>query len=84
MHHQVDTAWLALPEACDLSKLPESPSTRATACSSSTAAQHPVMIFDRDGRFEGSWGDGALRPARTESRSGRTMRSISRTISTIP
>ena len=45
--------------------------------------EHPVIVFDRDGRFLGSWGEGCS-SGRTASRSAPTTPSIAPTTSTTP
>ena len=38
--------------------------------------EHPVMVFDREGKFLRSWGEGVSTRGRTASIWGRTIRSI--------
>ena len=61
--YRADAAWEQLPEGWTLVEVAGVAPIRPTTCSSSIAALHPVIVFDRHGKFVRSWGEGMfIRP----------------------
>ncbi len=81
MHYQVDENWLLLPEATRFVELAGVATDSRDRVFVFARGETPIMVFDREGRFQFSWGEGLLRGP-TGSRSDRMMLSTSRTIST--
>ncbi len=60
MNYQVDPAWLSLPEAAQFVDVAGVAVDSRDRVFVFNRGLHPVMIFDRDGRFDRSWGEGGF------------------------
>ena len=58
MHYQVDPAWLKRPEAARFVEVAGVAVDSRDRVFVFSRGDQPVMIFDRDGRLVGSWGEG--------------------------
>ena len=59
--YEVVDDWANLPDGWNSTPMsPRSGSTGTTMSMSSAAAPHPMMVFDRDGNFLRSWGEGVF------------------------
>ena len=81
MRYQDDENWLLLPEAARFVEVAGVATDSRDRVFVFCRGKTPVLVFDREGRFQFSWGEGFLR-GRTGSRSGRMMLFTSRMIST--
>ena len=60
MHYQVDSAWLELPEAAQFIEVAGVAVDSRDRVFVFCRGARPLMIFDRDGRFQSSWGEGGF------------------------
>jgi hypothetical protein len=59
--YKVHENWVHVPEGVDMKPAAVAVGPQDRVYCFNRVAEHPVVVFDRDGNFQGSWGAGLFR-----------------------
>ena len=59
--YHVNESWASVPEGIDFRPAAVAVDSKDRVFAFNRSAEHPVVIFDRNGKFEGSWGAGLFK-----------------------